>query len=314
MGRVSTAALGALFMGFIVPVSAPAQLPSSAAADEIVVTARRTGIPVWRVTGPKTSIVLVGSIDGVVKETRWDPGALTETLRKADQVMFPGLTAINASPFALIRYYMRFRKQATLPKGQSLQDFVPPQQFDRLVALKNRGVLKAGFERKHPFHLAMELRDKAKGKSSFGLDADGYVRKAVQKHKLKMVPLRTIRAKPVVNDYFAASPRNFVPCLVHSITLAEAGPAAIKARSDAWAARRVPEVIASPADEVYASCSAGGMGIVPSRDLSPQIAALLSEPKLTVAVVNLRPLAARGGVLDDLKAAGFAIQGPSWRR
>ena len=313
MGKVTTVALGALLMGSMISASAVAQAPGSAAADEIVVTARRTGIPVWRVNGPRTSIVLVGSIDGVVKDTRWDPGALTETLRKADQIMFPGLTAVSASPLALIGYYMRFKKQATLPKGQSLQNFMPPQQFQRLLALKNRGVLKAGFERKHPFHLAMELRDKAKGKNGFGLDADTYVRKAIQKHKLKMVPLRTMRAKPVVNDFFAAPPRNFVPCLVDAITLAEAGPGAIRARSDAWAARRVPDVVQSPADEVYASCSASGTGVVQARDLSPQIAALLSEPKLTVAVVELRTLAAPGGVLDDLRAAGFDIQGPRWR-
>ncbi len=46
----------------------------------------------------------------------------------------------------------------------------------------------------------------------------------------------------------------------------------------------------------------------------PQIRRLMSEPQLTVAVVSLGTLAEVGGVLDDLQAAGFTVQGPRWRR
>jgi hypothetical protein len=39
----------------------------------------------------------------------------------------------------------------------------------------------------------------------------------------------------------------------------------------------------------------------------------MSQPQLTVAVVNLRSLAASGGILDSLRAAGFKISGPAWK-
>jgi hypothetical protein len=70
------------------------------------------------------------------KDTKWDPAALTETLRKADRVMFPSMTQLSGSPFALIGALAKWRKQATLPKGQSLQQMLPPEQFQRLVALQ----------------------------------------------------------------------------------------------------------------------------------------------------------------------------------
>ena len=320
MSRAIVASVGALGgaaafgAGPAAPVGAQAVPAGHEAAEEIVVTARRIGIPVWRVRGPKGMIVLVGTIDGVAKDTRWDPGALTATLRKADRVMFPSTVSISASPFAMIGYYQKWRKQATLPKGQTLANYLPPAQFQRLVALKNRGILKPGFERKHPLHLSMTLRGIAKGKRGYGPGAGQYVTQAVKKHKIKMVPIKAIQAKTVAGDFFSTPPKAYLPCLLDSVTLVEAGPGAIKARSDAWAARRVPDVLASPADKVEASCFPPAFESSKPSNLSGQMKGLLSQPQTTVAVFNLRSLAEPGGVLDDLAAAGFNISGPPWKR
>ena len=189
---------------------------------------------------------------------------------------------------------------------------MPRDHFLRLVALKNRGVLKAGFERTHPLHLALKLRKAAEGKG-YGPGVDRYVRATVKKHKVKMVPIATMKAKPIVNDFFSTPTRTYTPCLIDSIAVAEAGPAAVKARSDAWAERRVPAVLGSPADKAYETCSPVAWGLVPGPDLRSQIRGLMSQPQLTVAVVNLRSLAAPGGVLDSLAAGGFKISGPAWK-
>ncbi|HEX8533588.1 MAG TPA: TraB/GumN family protein, partial [Allosphingosinicella sp.] len=264
--------------------------------------------------GPKTSIVLIGSIEGVSKDTRWDPGALTDTLRKADRVMFPSMVGLTASPFAIFGIIWQARKMATLPKGQTLAQFMPADQFQRLVALKNRGVLKAGFERSHPLVVAEDLRDAAKGKRGYGPGAGQYVERAAKKYKLKRVPITSYKAKPILKDFFASPPRNYVPCLLSAVTLAEAGPGAIKEHSDAWAQRRVPDVLASPAEKTAEACSPKNWGIIPNTDLRPLMRRLMTEPQLTVAVVSLGSLARPGGVLDDLAAAGFDIQGPRWKR
>jgi uncharacterized protein YbaP (TraB family) len=290
------------------------QSTAAQAADEIVVTARRTGIPVWRVTGPKTTIVLIGAIEGVAKDTRWDPGALTETLRKADRVMYPSAVGLTlSSPFQVFGVLMKARKMATLPKGQTLAGLVPAQQFQRLVALKNRGVLKSGFERKHPLAVAEDLRDHAKGKRGYGPGALQFVQKAVRKHKIKTVPITTMKAKPVLDDFFKSPPQNYIPCLLSAVSLVEAGPGAVKARSDAWAQRRVPEALGSPAEKTAVACHPSSWGIIPRPDLKPQVRKLMQEPQLTVAVVSLGSLAQSNGVLDDLTAAGFEVQGPRWK-
>jgi uncharacterized protein YbaP (TraB family) len=290
-----------------------AQAPSAAQADDIVVTAQRTGIPVWRVNSPTTTVVLIGTINGVAKDTKWDPAALTETLRKADRVMFPSMTQVSGSPFALIGALAKWRKQATLPKGQSLQQMLPPNQFARLLALQKRGLLKPGFERKHPFHLSIMLRDIAEGRRGYGPPASEVVRRSVKKHKIKMVPIESAKFKPLLNDFFSTPPNAYVPCLIDSIALVEAGSGAVKARSDAWAQRRVTDVLRSPANKVWDSCQPPALDNIPRADFRAQVRSLLAQPQLTVAVVELDSLARPGGLLDNLAAAGFDVRGPRWK-
>jgi uncharacterized protein YbaP (TraB family) len=285
-------------------------------ADEIIVIGRRSGAPMWRVTGENTTIVLVGGINGVSKTTQWDPAALTEALRRADRVMFPQSMALTASPFSAIGWLVKFKKMGSLPKGQSLGQFLAPEHMRRLEALEARGVAKDGYEGRHPLHLGNDLRDRAKGDIEFGRNAAEYVARAVKKHDLPVAvdPIAKGKAKPVVKDLFASSPSEHVPCLIDSITAAEAGPAAVQARSDAWAARRVKEVLASPAEGFHNSCWPHGAGLGPSRDdLVAQMRQLLAEDKVTIAVLGLRSLAETGGILDSLQAAGYDIQGPAWK-
>ncbi|MET1111498.1 MAG: TraB/GumN family protein [Allosphingosinicella sp.] len=312
--------IGAAAMAAIAAASAaPAQTAKDdrAQVEDIVVTGRRSGVPMWTVRSDRTTIVLVGAIAGVSKTTRWDPAALTDALRKADRVMFPQSHALTVgNPFNLIGWLAKYKKMGSLPKDQDLGQFVAPEHMRRLAALQARGMAQSGFERRHPLHLSNDLRDRAKGDVDYGRHAADYVERAIKTYKLKVAvdPIAKSKAKPVVKDLFASLPAEHVPCLIDSIAAAEAGPAAVQARSDAWAARRVREVLASPADKVFSSCWPAGIGIGPSpEELLAQMRALLDEDEVTVAVLGLRTLAETGGILDRLEAAGFDIQGPAWK-
>lgn len=316
LGAALAVAAVALPLSLPAVAQAPAGAAGEAQGEEIVVTARRTGLPVWRVSSPTTTLVLVGAIDGVIRDTRWDPAPLADALLKADRVMFPSsMHLTESSPFALIGYFAKWRKQATLPKGQTLAAMMAPDQFARLARLEKRGILKRGFERKHPFHLATTLREIAKGKSEYGPDAGRYVMQTVKKHKLKLVPIERSKLKPVAQDFFASRPETHVPCLLDAVALVEAGPGVVKARSDAWAERRVPEVLNSPAEKVYHSCWPAEEKRARGRDdgLRRTVRRLLTEPQVTLAVVSLDSLGGRDGVLDDLQAAGFDVRGPRWK-
>jgi uncharacterized protein YbaP (TraB family) len=311
------AALAALSQ--LVPATASAQEAGGdrEQVEEIVVTGRRSGVPIWRVTGPGTTLFLVGAINGVSKTTHWDPEALADTLRKADRVMFPQSHALTVgNPFRLIGWLAKWKAMASLPKEQSLGQFVGPDEIRRLDALAARGMAPAKFDRRHPLHLAGDLREKAAGKIEYGRNALEYVERTVKKEKLKLTvdPVAKSKAKPVVKDLFASQPQEHVACLVDSIAAAEEGPEAIQARSDAWAAKRVPQVLSYAIDRTHSSCwPAGEEFLASSEELVEEMRAILSGSEVTVAVLRLRSLAEKGGVLDRLEAAGFEVDGPAWK-
>jgi uncharacterized protein YbaP (TraB family) len=296
--------------------AAPAQKTAGdrAQVEDIVVTGRRSGVPMWTVRSDSTTLVLVGGISGVSKTTHWDPAALTEALRKADRVMFPQSFGLTASPFRAIGWIAKWNAMGSLPKGQSLSAIAGPRSMRRLAALRARNMVRADYDRRHPLHLSMDLRDRAKGNIDYGRSVADYAMSTTKKYKLaEVVPIQRSKAKPVVKDLFASTPQDHLPCLEAALTLAEAGPAAVQARSDAWAERRVRDVLESPADPVYERCWPSGIFAERNVGLLPQMKQLLAQPQVTVAVLSLRTLAERGGLLDGLEAAGFDIQGPAWK-
>jgi uncharacterized protein YbaP (TraB family) len=310
MGAAFTVAIA---LASAVPAGAQHAPDERGQVEEIIVIGRRSGVPLWTVRSEQTTLVLVGSIEGVSKTTHWDPAALTEALRKADRVVFPQSHAFTASPFSLIGWLAKWNAMGSLPKGQSLADFVGPETIRRLEALRARGAVRNDYATRHPLQLAGDLRDRAKGGIDYGRTAADYVRSAVKQYKLTLVPIERSRAKPLIKDLFASTPQEHLPCLEAAIGMAEAGPAAVQARSDAWAARRVPDVLASPADRLGELCWPTAEIVEPGADLVDEMTQLLSEPQVTVAVLTLRSLAEPGGVLDGLAAAGFDIQGPAWK-
>jgi TraB/PrgY/gumN family len=301
-----------------------AQPSEDARTEDIVVTATRSGIPVWRVTGPRTTIVLVGTIRRVDEETRWDAASLTEALRKSDRVMFPGAVRYTASILYAPSLAAKAKKMASLPRGQTLARHLSPDQYRRLVSLSESGWLKPGFERKHPLQVANDLIQEALGGPGGGFisiskirpgqgDADSWIKAAVRKYHLNLVPIPTARLKPVMKEYLAGPPAEHSPCLLAAMALAEAGRGENRARSEAWANRHVPQVLASPAQKALETCSPEPM----RRDASPEarrtVRTLLDEPLVTVAVFELGALAEPGGILDELLAEGFEIKGPRWK-
>ena len=317
--------IGVAMMGAAIAPSAaqvPPVAPAEPTAEDIVVTARRSGIPVWQVTGPRTTVVLVGSIGSVAPGTQWDPASLDSALAKADRIMFPEALNVKIGLFSLIGTIGKWRNQASLPKGQTLQQIATPDQWARLVALRDRGIIKPGFERKHPYHLAITLQASVRTNQKRIPGANAYVRRFVRKNKSKEIPLAQASVKEITADFFGSDPRMHMACLMDAVTLVEAGPAGIQARANAftarsaaWAARRVPEALAARTDNGRQACwpEGGRFDLAQEASLRPTVRGLMTKPEVTLAVLSLDSLAERGGILDDLVAAGFDVSGPRWR-
>ena len=268
----------------------------------------------WRVSRGGRQIVLVGVIEGVSKDTRWSPASLETALARADRLVFPDTQEVAASPFAMIGLLLKWRRQGTLPNGVTLAQLLSSDQFARLAALQRRGLVPSGFERRHPLHLALALRARVKG-SGYGPDGSEIARCIARRHRIAIVPLHSMQAKPLAAELFGSPPSQHVPCLMAAVSLAEAGPTAVRERSNAWAQQRVAESLGSVAETVYRACWPAGSSydITPLTGLTGQIERLAADSGLTVGVVSLASLGAPGGVLDRLASDGYEIDGPAWR-
>ena len=116
-----------------------------------------------------------------------------------------------------------------------------------------------------------------------------------------------------MRDLFATGPAEHLPCLTATITMAEAGPAELRRRSRAWSERRVTAAVRSPVEAIYERCwpAQAGSGFDPN--LMATTSRALADNGATVAIIDLNSLARRGGLLDQLKAAGLTPEGPDWR-
>lgn len=313
-----------LVLSSILAARAEAQPSPPANPDEIVVTAQRSGIPVWRVRGNAGTLVLIGTIEEVAKGTNWNPGGLAAALRQADQVMFPQGAQLTGGFFSILRAQSKAKRMERMPAGQSLVTYLRADQYRRLLQLQNKGLLKPGFEARRPLFVAYDLTEAGKGGEPSGhflsisrvdwkADPEGFVRHAINQYHLKLVPMRKVSLNGALDRLASTPPSVHVPCLIAAADFAEAGPATFRARSQAWVTRRVAEVVNSPAEKAFATCASIVRGVDDTDAIEASLQGVLRQPVTTVAVLELSTLAAPGQVLDRLAAAGFEIRGPKWK-
>ena len=103
-------------------------------------------------------------------------------------------------------------------------------------------------------------------------------------------------------------------CVLEALAAVEAGPASAEAAARAWAWGRVREALGG--ERSYERCIAAAPGAANldarlKADQTASIVAALRRPGHSIAVVQLRPLLAQGGVLDRLGALGYEIRTPA---
>lgn len=279
--------------------------------DDIVVTARRAGAPMWTVERGDSTVILVGAISGVPRDFAWRPEALEEATARSQRILYP--TVGEASFSDIMRMMWRIRTIARLPNGTTSADYLPPELQARLEAVMagERG----DWRTKSFVGLSFDLFDKAGRERRTGGAVD-VVKRAARASRISGAPVGTVRGDELVEGLISDPPAQYIPCVEAVLAAAEAGPEGAAARLEAWRTLRVVEVLAQPLDRAYDQCwPSGDPEIAPLvrtqwRDATQ---AALAQPGVTMGVASLRILAEPGGVLDQLEAEGLDVRGPDWK-
>lgn len=308
----------ALIMAALAPVSvsvAAEQAETAVQVDEIVVSARRAGAPMWTVRRDGEGVmVLVGAIEEAPRGFEWRAQALEDAAARADRILFPQRG--RASPADVLRLIWRIRTIGWLPEGATTADYLSVEDQARLETLM-ADVGNDRWRRESLLLLAIDLiKDRAGEKGARPVGAADAVRRAARKARVPISPVGVVRGADLVESLITAPPESHRECLRAALAAAEVGPEAVRLRAEAWRGLRVAEVLASPVDQAVDRCWPWGdpqIGPQLRAEWVEAIAEALMQPGLTLAVAPLRTLAEPSGVLDALGAQGYEIDGPEWR-
>lgn len=298
----------------LTPAPTPAAEASAAsdANDEIVVTARRSGAPMWTIETQAGVVILVGEIAEVPKATPWRPERLEGATERAQRIILG--TKAKVSPGDILRLIFKGGALTKLPKGRVAADYLDARQMARLRALETR--FDQDYARSNFLMTAFDLLSKRLAfNRDTAEDASDVVHKAARGAKIPTQPVGEVRGEDMLDNLFAAAPETHIACLEAAMTATEAGADVVTERGQAWTEFDVPAVMANPLEDALGRCwpwTNDGFGPALRQTWVGAIRDATVQPGVTLAVVPLRILAEKDGVLDQLDRQGLPIAGPAW--
>lgn len=296
------------------PAQNPAVLapdPDATLVEELVVTARDAGPAWWRVSDADSTVYVLGVPSVMPKGAGWDPGVLERRLEGANRVILPFNNAsvnLLTAPGAVISL-MRLRSSTPF------EDTLPPDLARRFVAAREAAGQDADrYKTKNGLAAALLLvsdyRDAARLTAA---DPAKTIGRMAESRGVR-VEAKTYDAAPLLAAIVRTPESAQRACVVAALSAIEAGPDSAQAAARAWAWGQVRGALSG--ERTYERCiaSAPGARDLDARmkdDLAQSIVRALREPGHSIAVVQLRPLLAEGGVLDRLQRQGYDIRTPA---
>lgn len=292
---------------------AMAQEAGAQVENEIVVSARRSGAPMWTIDTGNGVIILVGDLIKVPKATPWRPERLQGATEGADRVILGTKAKISVGD--VFRLLFSGGKLTKLPKGKVASDYLDPALLRRLDALGER--YRKDYSRDNFLVTAFDLlSNRLRFDKKTTDEASEVVRKAADQADIPKRPVGEIRGRDMIDNLFESDPQTHIPCLRAAIAAVEAGPEIVEERGRSWTGFDIPAVMENPLEAALGQCwpwNGDGFGSELRQQWVTAVREAAPQPGVTLGVVPLRVLAERGGVLDQLRARGFEIKGPAWR-
>lgn len=293
------------------PASAqtPPPEPSVDTVEDIVVVARRSGAPVWRVRNGDATVILVGSVASVPVDTPWQPEALEAAVAQADAVIL--------SQTARMRWddYFRFRRaRARLPVGTTTADYLPTDLQTRLAALEQ--TYRRDYATRGLVWIAEDLiGSRFRYPPGFGPAADDVVRAAASRFRKPVDEVGRLDGRHL-DDAVSGPGEAQLACLTAAITAMEAGADGFRALGLAWTRREVPAVLSNPIEQVSDVCNWSAdqtLRVEGRAQWSEAVAKALLLDRTTVVVAPISLVAEPAGLLDQMEDRGLQVSGPDWK-
>ena len=290
---------------------APAEDGSTVVA-ELEVVGRPPGPALWRVRRGGSEVVILGAVSPLPQSLRWDEAAVGRALDGARQLLTPPEAQLSLfdGPGAAIQF---IRLRALTPLNRR----TPPPLYARVTAaarlahadpakLNGWRPAAAGGWLLADFYKAAGL--------SLAKPTSTVVRLA-QARRIPVRPILRVGGGPFLSAFANMDEAAQQRCLEAAVDEVDWQAGHARPAAEAWAAGRVDRVGAERSHALWTSCleQMPSVRALQDRGVSQAFTAMdaaLREPGRTVAVVDLRYLDVRNGLLDRLRATGATVDVP----
>lgn len=293
------------------PVDSQANL-----VEELIVNARLPGPAWWKVSDGDTTVYVMGVPAFVPNKQDFDDSVLRRRLDGANVLIIGQEPEVRI--LSLLALIPGKGKQFTMAKP--MRETLPPDLRARLEAqLRARGKPITEHDDLKPALAGFAIAN-SRGDGGVSISLGDFSDRIRDLAKGKEVAVHPRVRK--LDDYdligmvksLAEAPQPLQElCLDAGLKQAENGLASIRETADQWAEGQVREVVS--AERGYQRCLASTPWIARQfksgqDDAVDAITSALKKPGKAVAVIELRSLLTEGGVLDRLRAKGFAVTAP----
>jgi hypothetical protein len=307
--------LGALVALALIPstpltAAPPAIDPEGTVVQELVVTAKAGGPAWWRVSSGAGTVYILGTVEALPKGQGWDKTLLRRRLAGATVFIGPPeVTAGLGDIFALLSLRRHFRSRTpvedTLPADLRVRFLADRPRLSRDPhAYSHWTSLAAGLVMVDDFRKQARLE---RG------EPDGAITRLARDQGVKVIAAGRYKAVPLLRAAESGLAAAGPACMADSLDEIEAGPTRIRLAAEGWAKGDVAAALS--AQRGYEKCLASlpeGADVVATAmaDTTQAISAAVAKPGHAVAAVSLQLLLAQGGVLQRLRARGYAVATP----
>jgi uncharacterized protein YbaP (TraB family) len=278
--------------------------------EELVVVARDKGPAWWTVSDGDTTVYVLGVPSIAPKHMAWDRSVFERRLKGASAVILPFQDVRVHLTTSIGAAWNYLRLKSSTPFEETLDT---DRRYRFQEARTRLGQPAKRYGTKNPLAAGLLLLTDYRERS--GLVNTDPIKLIKGLSQQAHVPIwqKSYDIAPQLGAILKTPREAGDACLDEVIALVRAGPGGTIAATQAWAQGDVPKALEN--ERTYERCIAlvPGAAAFDARVKADQVAEIeqaLKVPGHAIAVVQLRPLLAQGGVLDRLRSAGFTVKTP----
>lgn len=298
------------------PVSAPV-------LDEIVVTGERAGPGLWHVHGQRGEAWILGTVSPLPRGITWRSRQVEQILGGANVVLVS--KPLDIGIFRILWLFVTQRSLLLVHAGETLKDVMPPALYARFVTLRSRYSSEPDeWSRYRPIIATAFLERAALHQVGLSarLDIGNEVRALARKHDVRIEELKVAGVRDVLDVLKTMPPETENTCVSAALATIESGLPRLVARAQAWVTGDVDKIQSLPQGAEVDACIAALDAYAGAADLLAQIRGTwldtlrshINRGDVALAVVNMDLLLQPGGLLEELRTAGFTVDAPSGAR